>query len=444
MRERQLDHESIEYRIAVVESGSGNVLTFQANGNYRLPRVRISRNVRHVSQLAKMIEDEWGVKVMILDFLSEPDNEIPCAAAIVLGSTSNRPALHKLSLEQLPPIELPEKERDCLVSIIYGRSICPLSRIDWFDVVIAWVEEVTGKKISSKADVEQLNAGGGYALIRFGMGCGDTYWLKATGEPNRHECALTTFLSSLCPTRLPHIIAHKTEWNAWLTADAGSCLRSSPAEEAMECAADGFANLQIHSRDSIGDLFAAGAFDQRPHALRKSIGMITDYLIQAMEYQESTKVPVLQSDRLLKVAEVLRRACLSLEELEIPDTLLHNDLSRSNILFDHGGCRFIDWSEASIGNPFLGCERLCQLNQEHQRAVQSIYRSAWSERIDAKSIDKALNLAPLLAIYAYLYGRGSWPRVAGVQPHFDSYARSLARHMDRAAQNLELQGASCL
>jgi hypothetical protein len=56
---------------------------------------------------------------MILDFLSEPDNDTPCAAAIVLESTSNRPALLNFPLEQLPPIELTEKERDFLVSIIY-------------------------------------------------------------------------------------------------------------------------------------------------------------------------------------------------------------------------------------------------------------------------------------------------------------------------------------
>ncbi len=119
MTEHRLDLETVEYRIALAKSQSRNVLGLQANGSYRLPRVRISRNARHVSQLVKGVEDEWGLKVMILDFLSEPDNDTPCAAAIVLESTSNRPALLNFPLEQLPPIELTEKERDFLVSIIY-------------------------------------------------------------------------------------------------------------------------------------------------------------------------------------------------------------------------------------------------------------------------------------------------------------------------------------
>jgi len=50
----------------------------------------------------------------------------------------------------------------------------------------------------------------------------------------------------------------------------------------------------------------------------------------------------------------------------------------------------------------------------------------------------------LLSIFAYLYGRGDWLKdTSKVTPQFESYARSLARHMDRAAQSPQLREALC-
>jgi hypothetical protein len=439
MAEQQSTSETVEYRIVMVEPRSRAILGFETQGRYRLPRVIISRSLRSAQQLATAAEIEWGLKVLILDFLSEPGDDAPIAAAIVRSITRASLNLLKLPLEQISEIELPGKERDRLVSILCDATENPLSRICWVDEAVAWVEEVTGKKIASKADAEQLNAGGGFALIRFGMDDGSGCWLKATGEPNQHECTLTALLSDLFPAGLPRLLAIKKEWNAWLTEQAGSPLPAIPTAEALAGAASGFATLQIQTLDFIDDLLAAGAFDQRAFVLRNHIEPVTGYLIDAMERQESTRVPALSRDRILELAKILKRACLSMESLGIPDTLIHNDLNRGNILSDQSRCVFIDWSEASIGNPFLACERLCQVNREHRLEVQSIFRRLWAERIDAASIDQALVLAPLLAIYAYLCGRGNWPRAGDVRLHVDSYARSLARHMDRAAQHPEIE-----
>jgi hypothetical protein len=42
---------------------------------------------------------------------------------------------------------------------------------------------------------------------------------------------------------------------------------------------------------------------------------------------------------------------------------------------------------------------------------------------------------PLLAIFSYLYGRGTWLNSEERNdPHFEGYARSLARRMEREAQ----------
>ena len=63
----------------------------------------------------------------------------------------------------------------------------------------------TGRKVTSKSDIKQLNAGGSFALIRFRMWNGQDYWLKATGKPNAHEFSITLLLSKLCGDYLPEV-----------------------------------------------------------------------------------------------------------------------------------------------------------------------------------------------------------------------------------------------
>ena len=55
----------------------------------------------------------------------------------------------------------------------------------------------------------QLNVGDRFALFRFPTDDGRWNWLKATGEPNTHELAVTSYLSKACATHLPELIAIK-------------------------------------------------------------------------------------------------------------------------------------------------------------------------------------------------------------------------------------------
>jgi hypothetical protein len=434
---------TVECRIVLVQPESKAILGFEMDNSFRLPVVIICRQMRPAQQISKAVEMRWGIKVLILDFLSDCDRESLCVASIVLDTTQSSLNLLPLPLEQLSTIELSEEERSRLLSILNNTAQPALSRVGWLDAAVDWVQEVTGQSITSKADIEQLNAGGGFALIRFSMKNVETYWFKATGEPNLHECTLTALLAELCPDCLPRFVALKKKWNAWLTKQAGAPLPNIPEANVLARAATQFATLQIQTCDRLEEILDAGAFDQRARVLRNHIEPVIAYLIEAMERQESIKVPALSRDRLFRLAEILDCACLSMESLGIPDTLIHNDLNRGNILVDQGGCVFIDWSEAAIGNPFLACERLCQVNREHRLEVNISFRRLWVERISAESIEQAFVLAPLVAIYAYLYGRGNWPRAGNISPHSDSYARSLARHMDREAQTPALQELLC-
>jgi hypothetical protein len=223
----------------------------------------------------------------------------------------------------------------------------------------------------------------------------------------------------------------------------GTPLPHPTPEDLLVGAAKTLASLQVQTTGCLDVLLASGAFDQRIQVLESHIDSITACLLGAMGRQRSTKVAPLSEARVSELAELLREACVHMERLDIPDALVHNDINAGNILHDGVSCVFTDWSEAAISNPFLSCERLCQVNRDHREQVCATYRKAWSPRLSAACINEAFVLMPLLAIYAYLCGRGDWLENRNTRPDLDAHARSLARHMDRAAQAPDLLEVLC-
>jgi hypothetical protein len=433
----------IEYRVALILHGSQMVLANAAAGSCYLPRVEIPRWTRPVQQLKTTIAVQWGLDVFILGTAATGEVSTPLVIAELLVPEST-PDFQGVPLNQIFDSELSSQERSEIELLLEGRNESPLSSIGWMDQVLVWIESVTGHRFSSKKCIGQLNAGGGFALLRLRSDDDSHFWLKATGEPNRHELSVTLCLSRLCPDCLPELIGFKREWNAWLTEESGRPLGESPALASIIRSAHALAAMQIRTIDHVDELLASGAFDQRIPVLECHIDPIISYLIDAMERQTSTKVAPLSNRRLCELGTILRDACLCMASLGIPDTLLHNDLNAGNILDNGARCVFTDWSEAAVGNPFLAAERLCQLSAKDATSIRSAYREYRSEHLDESSIRKANRLAPLLAIFAYLYGRGEWFKDTGkIRPGFESYARSLARHMDRAAKNPLLLETLC-
>jgi hypothetical protein len=126
-------------------------------------------------------------------------------------------------------------------------------------------------------------------------------------------------------------------------------------------------------------------------------------------------------------------------------------MSPGNILIRDNVCVFTDWCEAYIGNPFITFQHLllllpCGDDQVETASfrLRQAYKRAWLEFLAPWQIDRALALMPLLAIASSLYARGGWLRSEGrYNTHMQSYARCLARHMDRAAQVPSLMEALC-
>jgi hypothetical protein len=433
--------DATEYCVVLRRPKSRGALALDP-GTYCLLRVQIPAMTRAAQQLQNVIRAGWGIDVIVLD-VRGPRYDEPGWALVELLSPSVCLKSDESHLSSLVSANLSSKDRRaCEVFLANGSSI-PLARISWIDEAVQWLGSVTGHGFS-KRSIAQFNAGGGFTLLRFRADDGTVYWLKATGAPNVHEMAITSRLSELCPEFLPTLVAIRSEWNAWVTEDAGEAL-SLPADDRLFAdVVRRFGSLQIRSIDAADLLLADGAFDHRAPALLREVDQVIAFLIEAMERQTSTKALPLKRDRLEELGSILVDALRELECLGVPDTLLHSDLNLGNILYDGKQCVFTDWSEAAIGNPFLAVDRLRLLNTESASECGRTYRAVWNEFVGEAAARRALGLAPLLSIFVYLYGRGDWVGDSSkITPRFESHARSLARHMDRAARNPDFVEALC-
>jgi hypothetical protein len=325
------------------------------------------------------------------------------------------------------------------------------SRLDWIDEAMQWICEAAGRQVQFTGEIEQHNASGTFALLRFATREGPAYWLKATGEPNRHEFAITATLAATWPKCLPPVVGMRHDWNAWVMEEVGAPLGQQVSISALKRAVVSMADLQRGTLPHIDKLIAVGAGDQRMAVLREHVDEVVDYLEEAMEHHTSTRVQALGVARLREIGTVLKDACDAMQRLNIPATIIHNDLSRGNILFDEEHCVFTDWCEGCVGNPFITLQHLLLLLPRGEEdldvnrfALMCAYKRRWLDSLTPRQIDQAFALMPLLAIVSYLYGRGAWLRSARRhEPQIQSYVRSLARHMDRAAKDPSLMEALC-
>lgn len=450
MSTQHLILEQTDYRLILVLPDAGGVLASYDGTSYRLPHVKIPRWTRPAEELQKAIQGAWGLHVIILDFPPSPEGSPLCVVAQVL-SCHDPDALTATSLDELHASDISEQQRVMVQALLAGDigERGPFSRIAWIDEAVEWIgSEVPGSVVLTD-DIQQYNASGTFALVRFPMRDGSAYWLKATGAPNTHEFAVTTALSELCPEYLSPLIATRSDWNAWLVKEAGHPLAPTSNSFALEQAVVSLAGLQKRTVGLTGQLLSLGVADQRVVVLREHVPEVFEYLEEAMAQQTSTKAPRLERQRLSEIGLILHDACLRMEDLGIPDTVVHGDMNRGNILFDGARCRLIDWSEAYVGNPFVPLQHLLLLNNGEQketnaRCLKEAYKHCWMDYLPPGQIDAAFTLMPLLAIVSYLYGRGEWLRsTRRDDPQRQSYVRTLARHMNRAAQAPELLEVLC-
>lgn len=413
-----------------------------------LPSIGITTHKRPAEQITSAIFNKWAFHSLVIDWVPGKDGGPNYAVMEVLHPNH----FISLGLFRLHPLDTlkdgvaPDEVLVIVKSIAAGdqNGRGPFSRLGWLQDAKEWIRDVTHQDDFELTETLQLNASSQFALIRIATSTRHTYWLKAVGSPNTHEYVTTEYLAHSCPAFLPKVLAFRRDWNAWIMENFGDALHDSVSLVDFERAARKLASLQRQLADRGEELIAAQFRDHRIAVLASRIDELVEYLDEAMRQQTSTKAPALSSARLKELGQVLHEACAAMNALDIPDSVLHSDISPGSILSDGTDCVFTDWCEAYVGNPFITFEQLCvhamrRTSQPElwQTRLVSAYKSRWSDILTDHQIDGALRLAPLISVLSYLYGRGEWLNSPQrCEPRFQSYSRSLARHIDRLAHNL--------
>jgi hypothetical protein len=259
----------------------------------------------------------------------------------------------------------------------------------------------------------------------------------------------------LCSEYLPEFIAAKPDWNAWVMSGNGSPIPELPTDPIMafnllKDAVESMAMLQQRTMGRGQELRKSGAFDQDVDVLLTHSDELFTYLEECMRLQTSTNVPPVEICRLQELKRIFEKVCRRMKVLDIPNAVVHGDMSLANILRGNQHCQFIDWCETYVGNPLITLEHLLLLNQlnNHElkefvdRVLKEKYKSVISTVCDPATLDEGFIYAPLLAAASALYGRGDWLATSRrEEPHRRAYARTLARHMERAARSPTLHSA---
>ena len=319
-----------------------------------------------------------------------------------------------------------------------GEAVGPFGRPGWIEELCSWVQcEIEPYGLRLSGEFRQLNASPAFALVRLETN-GQAVWFKAVGEPNLREFPISITLSKLFPALVPTVVAIHPAWHGWLTTE----FRSSTLDEvsdarAWELAAHALAELQLASVGKTDQLLRAGCRDLRITALLALVDPFLEAMSGLMEQQQKTPPPILGRDDLRTLGKQVKGALSNLAGLEIEDTLGHLDFNPGNILCSADQCIFLDWAEAYVGPPFLTLEylrehlaRLLRKGANLGADVVKPYQTTWQRITRPETVSAAMELTPLLAVFAYAAGMGAWQNLAMLrEPNTASHLRSLTRRM---------------
>jgi hypothetical protein len=440
------------FRILLLRKSGSELLVSGEGSPITLPRVQIPKWERVAENVIDAVRKRYGVSALCLFTPEVPSTttdgeerlyqvmEVKDARAAAPEQTRwlrLSSLLDQSFADAQDFVAITEMLRQ-LAEFQRGGALGPFARPGWIDELSSWVQseiEPYGLRLTGK--LRQLNASPTFALVRLETN-GQAVWFKAVGEPNLREFPISVALSSLLPEFVPAVIAIHSAWHGWLTLEsAGSALDEAPGTSAWARAGETLADVQIASIGKTTQLLEAGCRDLRVVSLLALVDPFLEVISRLMKQQRKTSPPVLGRSQLQMLGIQIKAALSAWALLNIPDTLGHLDFNPGNILCSPDRCVFLDWAEAYVGPPILTLEYLRQhlvrlRGEEISLAADVVepYEKAWRRIVSAEALSAGLDLAPVLAVFAYAAGTRVWQDPTRVrEPKTAAYLRSLTRRM---------------
>ncbi len=450
-------HETDAWRILLFARNGAEVLILKRPLGLGLPVLHIPRHQRVASALNLEAKRTWDLEtVCVAPFsISHPDRAsgaVHYHIVEALGSKDLRRIAPKTMTVAALKADAFLDVRDYLAirramkldtSDFLPGQMGPFSECGAFQHISSWIDEQL-EPLGRRRDgtFHQLHANESFALVRFGTREG-AVWFKATGTPNQRELAITQRLAALFPRFMPQIVSLRGDWNAWLTGEVeGTSLDSHRDLAAWCCAARSLALLQVASVGSASSILSSGAHDARAAVLLSRAAPFLAEIEKLMERQTKIAPRRLSASEIRSLGGRLTEALGQMRSAVIPDTLNHFDLNPANVIVCSNECRFLDWCEAAVGNPFFSFAYLFQHflrafggDPDASTLFRQSYVNVWRKLLPNSTIELGMELLPLVAPFAYAVNALPWSEThRDAQTETAGLLRSLARRMHREAE----------
>jgi hypothetical protein len=220
----------------------------------------------------------------------------------------------------------------------------PWTRRGWYEQASAWIERALAEaQLPPPTQIVQHRHWGISAVMRVETGEG-RYWFKALFEHFRHEPSISAFIAELSPGASARVVA-------WDGAEGWMLLEDLPGEvipdeHVHRVAFAHLAQMQSIAHGREQELLAAGCA-RRP--LIEIPGELANVLDDPMLVEW---LPV-DSTRAERIVDWLVDAVAQVEQLGLPDVLVHGDFHPGNVRLVGDRMVIFDWSDAAIAKPFV-------------------------------------------------------------------------------------------
>jgi hypothetical protein len=328
----------------------------------------------------------------------------------------------------------------------------PFAKPAWIQELLSWARaQLQPLDLRLTGGFWQLNAGPTFSLIRLQTNRAPV-WFKATGEPNAHELPVSLAVARMVPEYVPRILGVHSSWNGWLSSHVpGRLLDEIEDRSAWTTAARALAQLQIRSLEKGTGLRELEVWDLRTGTLALLIDPFIDCMRRLMRAQEKQLPAPLTKVELVSLRDQLREACQRLDDLGTPESIGRLDLNPGNLVVSRGRVVFLDWAETYWGHPFLSFAYLVEHFRQHspdiafESTLRASYAEPWQAVCATESISDALDIAPLVAVFAYAIAGRSWREPESLRDARGAgYLRGMARRMHREVKQIEEGRNTCV
>ena len=220
----------------------------------------------------------------------------------------------------------------------------PWARAGWYERACAWIQVSLAEAQRGPATaIVQHRHWGISAVMRVETGH-ERFWFKALFGHFRGEPSATAFIARLKPGATADVVA-------WDAAEGWMLLEDLPGDAAPDEHAhrrpfEHLVQLQAAARGREPELVAAGCARRPLVELPAALAAVLDDPLL------SQWLPI-DGGRAARVVDWLVDAVNRVEQLDLPDVLVHGDFHPGNVRDSGERVVIFDWSDAAISKPFV-------------------------------------------------------------------------------------------